>query len=854
MFAKLSLGIITCILMMVSCNQAQQKSTQILLRWKLNQNHLAPKAHHQAAFHVVNKSSEHLQGGWTLYFNSLAVGSEANELPKGFNLDRKSGDFYALQAPKSASIAPGDSMTISYQANRFIEKDSDAPIAPYLVTANQEKVIDLTKHFDKQSISLERKIESYGNKANLLPTAEQLYEQNKELRFLEKRDIAPFVPQPASYEYLDGSFQWNEPLKIAAEASFEEAHLLFIHNLKKHSISAERVKTEEEASIRLKVSSQISNPEGYILNISKSGIHIEASGKAGAHYAFQSLLALILDHKSKKEIPAIRIEDEPRFSHRALFLDIARNFQQKGDIRRLIDLMSFYKLNVLQLHLSNDEAWRIEIPDLPELTEIASKRGHSSDEQNLLWPYYGSGPDPENSPYGSGYLSKTDFIEILQYAHARHVTIIPEIVAPGHMKAAILAMKLRYERLLEEGKTEEAETYLLQHPSDQSEYMSVQNYANNTMDVCMESSYRFYEKVLDEILGMYAEADVPIEVFHTGGDEVPTGAWEGSPACADWADASDPMAFREALHHRFYNRLHEMLTARDLQLAGWEEVGQRLVIEEGKGSHHEPDPVFVGKNFRLHAWNAVVSWRGTDMAYQLANAGYEVVLSNSSNLYFDLAYNRHPAEPGLNWSGYVNTRSSWQMTPYNHFISNERDIYGNEIKPEELAANHVALSAEGRERIIGLQGQLWSETIKGPDMMFRSLLPKMLGLVERAWSPQPSWATEVDSAKRKEQMEADWNRFANTLGQFEIPRLSSLFGGYTTRIPEAGMQQINGVVHVNTTFPGLQIRYTLDGSEPTPSSELYTAPINLENNPSVRSKVFGAGEQQSRAQSLFGKK
>ena len=134
-----------------------------------------------------------------------------------------------------------------------------------------------------------------------------------------------------------------------------------------------------------------------------------------------------------------------------------------------------------------------------------------------------------------GHLSRTDLIEILRYAPCPpYYRVIPEIVAPGHMRAAIMAMHARYDRYsppMAEGNSEKALEFLLEHPDDASEYISVQRYRNNTMDVCMESSYRFYTHVLDEIIRMYQEAGAPLQTFHVGGDEVPYGVWMGSPAC-----------------------------------------------------------------------------------------------------------------------------------------------------------------------------------------------------------------------------------------------------------------------------------------------------------------------------------
>jgi hexosaminidase len=210
-------------------------------------------------------------------------------------------------------------------------------------------------------------------------------------------------------------------------------------------------------------------------------------------YGLQTLLSMISAEVSglksatdmatieSLSLPRIRIEDAPRFSYRGLFLDIARNYQQPADIKRLIDLMALYKFNVLQLHLANDEAWRIEIPGLPELTHVGARRGHAENEHENLWPYYGSGPNPDDSRFGSGYLSRQQFIEILRYAQQRHIEVIPEIVAPGHMKAAIYAMENRYRRFMESEDRDAAVEFLLKHPQDTSEYLRFERFIPEAM-------------------------------------------------------------------------------------------------------------------------------------------------------------------------------------------------------------------------------------------------------------------------------------------------------------------------------------------------------------------------------------
>src|SRR5690606_10681944 len=154
-------------------------------------------------------------------------------------------------------------------------------------------------------------------------------------------------------------------------------------------------------------------------------------------------------------VPTVEIKDEPRFGHRAFMLDISRNFQKKSQILKVIDLLSLYKINVLHMHFNDDEGWRIEIPGLPELTEVGSKRGHTITEKNHLIPSYECRPNVINQSV-SCLLTKADYIEILKYATKRHIHVIPEFETPGHARAAIKSMNVRYDKFMHQGNKEEA--------------------------------------------------------------------------------------------------------------------------------------------------------------------------------------------------------------------------------------------------------------------------------------------------------------------------------------------------------------------------------------------------------------
>jgi hexosaminidase len=509
-----------------------------------------------------------------------------------------------------------------------------------------------------------------------------------------------------------------------------------------------------------------------------------------------------------------------------MHLDIARNYNDLAAIKKLVDGMAFYKLNKLHLHLTDDEGWRLEIPGLPELTEVGAQRGYTSDESDRLAPAYGSGADGSKG-YGSGYLTRAEFIELLQYATRRHIEVIPELNVPGHARAAVKAMEARYRKMVVDNDQEVAAEFRLADPQDQSEYRSVQNYPDNVICVCCEGTYRFYEKVVDEVRAMFTEAGAPLITIHTGGDEVPAGVWLGSPECEDLIREDDNIKDVNDLPTYFFGRIQQILEQRGLKAAGWEEVAM-LKTENG----WVPNPAFVGKDVIPYVWNNL--WGNQDLANRLANAGYPVVLCNVTNLYFDLAYSKDPLEPGLYWGGFIDTRKAFDLRPFDVLRSTVADPMGNRFDQEKDYANMERLRKDAQSNILGIQGQLWSESIKGPEMLEYYYFPKMLGLAERAWTAP---LTGPDS-------NAEWEIFANELGQRELDRLNYLSSGYNYRLPPPGAKAVAGKIEANTAFPGLIIRYTTDGSEPEQDDPVYSAP--LEADSLVCLKTFDPSGRSSR--------
>ena len=259
-------------------------------------------------------------------------------------------------------------------------------------------------------------------------------------------------------------------------------------------------------------------PGWYKISLKDNAATLEAADDDAAYWAGITL-ARLRESAAGAKVPEMVIEDWPDLPFRGLMLDVSRNFTTKDNLLTLIDLMARYKANVLHLHMGDDEGWRVEIDGLPELTSYGAFRGipvlkedGTIEEPDALMPTYCMTPDRNDTETtGNGYYSHADFVDILRYAEARHIRVIPEFDTPGHSRAAVKAMEYR-------ARTTGDTAYLLSEPEDTSTYVSVQDYTDNAINVALPSTYAFIGKVFDGLVALYAEAGVPLEAIHGGGD------------------------------------------------------------------------------------------------------------------------------------------------------------------------------------------------------------------------------------------------------------------------------------------------------------------------------------------------
>ena len=840
-------------LFVLSCNTMKDRDTiGLALEWEFKGNN-NQEGNSSASFTLLNTGTQTLgNSGWALYFNQMGSGVIQESVTGKVQIEHVNGDLVRIIPTSEFYLNPGEAVDISYNKPGRVLKENEAPLGPYMVfysTTDENSTITQFESYTIKPFPALDKVYPQGSSVPL-PNAGWVFEQNRHQSLLKAEEVGLILPTPVYMKRSQKRITLGEGLKIHhGDGLRKEAELLagMLDRVMGFKPSVMESNEGGENIIKLALSllpgEMVS--EGYSLSVdAMSGVLIEASDPAGVFYGITSLLSLLpVDvwslPQSSIEIEVLTIEDKPAFAYRGMHLDIARNFIKPDAIKKLIRVMAYYKMNKLHLHITDDEGWRLEIAPLPELTQFGSFRGHTEDHQDHILPNYGSGPFPKPGlGHGSGFLTRESFVEILKLAKNHHIEVIPEINFPGHARAAIYAMETRYDRLIKEGKKEEAEQFRLIDPQDKSVYNSAQNFGDNVVCVCLEAPYLFYATVVDEIMDMYEEAGLKMKVMHAGGDEVPHGSWTGSPVCEAFIQEHPGISGADNLQAYFEGRLYEILEERDLIMAGWEEIAMKK-NEEGIWI---PNPDFVSLKMLPYVWNNLGA--NLDLGNRLANTGFPVILCNATNFYFDFGYNQHPAEPGHYWGGLVNTKRAFEFVPYDLFKSSTTDRYWQAIDTDKAFDGMEQLKPEAYKNIIGLQGHLWSEFIKGGEMLEYFYLPKFLGLAERAWSGQQEWGSIEDEEARNKVLNQAWNEFANVVGQREMPRLDYLFGGFNYRLPPPGAMVKDGQLFANIDFPGLIIRYTLDGSEPGMNSLIYSGPVDVSGP--VRLRSFDTRGRSSR--------
>ena len=435
------------------------------------------------------------------------------------------------------------------------------------------------------------------------------------------------IPKPVSVQTGQGFFAINAQTPIVAPRQEQDLARRMRDSLTPALGYQLDLRTRRaDHSIELRVDSKLANlgPEGYQLSVTPNQIRISATSDAGLFYGFQTIRQLLpadiyrnATTRSDWFVPAVSIEDYPRFPWRGSHIDVARHFMPKEFILKYIDLLAMHKMNVLHIHLTDDSGWRIEIKKYPKLTEVGSSHDYGDTKTVMA----GGEEHLDSLPHG-GFYTQDDLREIVSYAADHFITVVPEIEMPGHSQAAIAA----YPEL------------------GNLPYTPGMTWGSFGSELNVEdSTVRFDEDVLDEVMSIF-----PSKFIHIGGDEVDKTNWHNSPAAQAKMKALG-LANEEQLQSWFVQQIDGYLTSKGRRLIGWDEI-----LEGG-----------------LAPGATVMSWRGIDGGIAAAKSGHDVVMAPGDWTYFDHYQSRFKELEPQAIGGYLPLKTVYGYEPVPDALSPE---------------------------------------------------------------------------------------------------------------------------------------------------------------------------------------
>lgn len=506
--------------------------------------------------------------------------------------------------------------------------------------------------------------------------------------------------------------------------------------------------TEGANAIVLKLGLQHANPEAYRLAVTDDGVTIEAPTEAGVFYGVQTLRkSLPVVREAKVVMPAVVVNDEPRFSHRGMMLDISRHFFALDSVKRYIDLLALHNINRFHWHLTDDQGWRIEIKKYPELTQVGSKRsetviGHNTGKYDGI-------------PYG-GFYTQEEAREIVAYAKDRYITVIPEIDMPGHMQGALAAFP-------DLGCT-----------GGPYEVWRMWGVSEEVLCAGNPKTLQFVKDVMDELMEIF-----PSEYFHIGGDECPKIRWKECPKCQAKIKAlklkgDSQHAAEERLQSYFMSEVEKYLNEHGRRIIGWDEILEGGVAPSA----------------------TIMAWRGVNEGVKAVKLQHDVIMVPTSYLYFDYYQAKDKDREPIAIGGYVPLEKVYSFDPV----------------PENL-------TPEEAKHIIGTQANLWTEYIPNFRQVEYMVLPRMDALSEIQWV-EPGQKNYEDFLSRMPKMFDIYDIYGYNYAR----HLFDIQGDFSPNAQE-------GVLEVSlSTLGKADIRYTLDGSEPSATSSRYSDPLKIKND------------------------
>ncbi len=505
--------------------------------------------------------------------------------------------------------------------------------------------------------------------------------------------------------------------------------------------------------------------EAYRLHVAADGVALEAASPAGFFYGAQTVLQLLpVDVFSGKSatapltLPCVDIQDAPRLPWRAMMLDCSRHFFPKEFVLKYIDFLAMHKMNTFHWHLTDDQGWRIEIKKYPRLTEVGAWR---VDREDKHWNARPPQAAEDKATYG-GFYTQQDILEVIDYARSRFITVVPEIEMPGHCLSALAS----YPEFSCKGGP------FTVPPGGVWPILDVYCPGN-------EGTFKFVENILGEVCDLF-----PGAYIHIGGDEVDKATWKACPKCQARI-VKEGLKDEEELQSYFVRRIEKFINSKGKTLIGWDEILQGGLAPNA----------------------AVMSWRGTEGGIAAARAGHDVVMSPTSNCYFDY-YQGDPASEPPGIGGYL---------PISR-------VYAFDPTPAELTPEEAA-------HIIGAQANLWTEYVPTTEHAEYMTFPRIAAIAEIGWTPQD---------KR------DWTDFTYRMQkQFARYRQAGIHyaeSAYGVRFkPELDPAKNTYGIRLETDTFRPDIRFTLDGTEPVAASPAYRRPLVPKKTGVIKAAAFVDG-------------
>ena len=561
------------------------------------------------------------------------------------------------------------------------------------------------------------------------------------------------IPKPVLVEMHEGAYVFPSATPLAAfDAFMDVAGLLYDHP-SAHFMAAERIKSHKripESGVRLVEARDGDRlaKDAYRLVVDTSGIVITAHQASAMINGILTVLQLAYTQSDGRRLPAMVIEDKPRFGYRGLHLDVSRHFYPLPFLKKFIDLMALYKFNTFHWHLTDGAGWRLEINTYPELTQRAAWRTHPVWKD---WAHNGQRYLEMGMPNASGgYYTQAEARQLVAHAARKGITIIPEIEMPGHSEE-VLAV---YPELSCTGEP----------------------FQHGTFCIGNEATFTFLKNVLTEVMAVF-----PSEYIHIGGDQVDKTTWATCDKCKARAGQAG-LDSTAQLQSYAVGRIDSFLRANGRKLIGWDEI-----LDGGA----PPGATVMG-------------WRGEASGLNAATAGYDVIMTPNSHLYFDY-YQSDPRTQPEAIGGYIPLSA----------------VYAYDPIPAGLAADKV-------KHVLGAQGNIWTEYMPTTEQVEYMAFPRALALAEVVWS---------DPAQR------DWDGFNKRLQQhyqlLQRWHVNYYRPSYAVGIDvDFNADTLTNTISLHTEQYAPSIRYTTNGQDPDAGSALYTKPVELAVPATVKAAYF----------------